>query len=98
MALPVAVGDEEERAWWRRCGGTLAHLLSFILVLFIVTGLNTMLCHDSQWNESAMGNSVVVAGAMKSMSMAAMLISTPRMEEHQHMEVNEHRQHWHVEP
>jgi hypothetical protein len=39
-----------------------------ILVLFIINGLDTVLHHDRQWNEPAMGNSVAAAGAMKSMS------------------------------
>jgi hypothetical protein len=45
-----------------------------------------------------MGNSVVAAGAMKSMSMAVVLVLAPRMEEHQRMEVDEHRQQQREEP
>jgi hypothetical protein len=39
-----------------------------VLVLFVITGLDTVLHHDCQWNEPAMGNSVAAAGAMKAMS------------------------------
>jgi hypothetical protein len=67
-----------------------------ILVPFIITGLDTMLRHDREWNEPAMGNSA--ADAMKLTSMVATLISVPRMEEHRCVEVDEHGQRWRLEP
>jgi hypothetical protein len=67
------------------------------LVLFVFTDLDTMLRHERQWNEPAMGNSVVAVGAMKSMSMAVTPVSALRMEEHRRTEVNEHGQRWRVE-
>jgi hypothetical protein len=39
-----------------------------ILILFVITGLDTMLHHDCQWNEPVMGNSGAVANVMKSTS------------------------------
>jgi hypothetical protein len=62
-----------------------------ILVLFIVTSLDTMLRHDYQWNQPAMGNSMEAAGVMKSTSMVAALpLSAPRMKKYQCVEVDEH--------
>jgi hypothetical protein len=56
-----------------------------------------MMRQDSQWNEPVMQHSVVAADARKLMSMVVTPVSVPRIEEHRHEEVDEHRQRWHIE-
>jgi hypothetical protein len=46
VALPVVVGDREERAQQRHHDGTLAHIPSSILILLLVTSQDTMLHND----------------------------------------------------
>jgi hypothetical protein len=63
-----------------------------VLVILIVTGLDTMMRQDHRWNEPMIRNSVVAADARKSTSMAVAPVSVPRMEEHRCREVDEHGQ------
>jgi hypothetical protein len=53
-----------------------------VLVLFVVTGLETMMRQHQRWNEPTMQNSMAATDARKSASMAVAPILASRMEEH----------------
>jgi hypothetical protein len=60
----------------------LGHHHVLVLILFVVTSLDTMACQDCRWNEPAMRNSVAAVDVRKSTSMTVVPIPALRMEEH----------------